>query len=81
MTDKINVAGWHGIAFGHISARPTCTNYGWREAEWERDPVLGWIETSATLRPIVGYRVSEMGEWEPVLGEPRTVLEAEARDA
>ena len=76
MTERIKVAGWYGISIngipsGHIAARPTTTNYGWREAEWERDPVLGWIERrGATMRYIVGYRIDELGEWHPILGEP-----------
>jgi hypothetical protein len=51
----------------------TCTTAGYREATWRRDPDLGWIEEHATLRPVIGWRADDCGDWRPVLGEPRNV--------
>lgn len=67
----IVVRGWFGrtASLGSV----TCTTAGYREATWRRDPDLGWIEEHATLRPVIGWRADDCGDWRPVLGEPRNV--------
>lgn len=67
-TQRIRVDGWCGIP--EPGAIPHCSQHGWREAVWERDSEGRWIETAATMRPIIAYG------WDGsvTLGEPRRVL-------
>lgn len=67
----MTVRGWHGR-----TAQPGSmwsTRSGYREAVWRRDQERGWIEESATMRPVIGFRANELGDLQPILGEPRHV--------
>lgn len=58
-TSIIHARGWFGRAA--VPGSATCTTNGFREGIWRRDPVLGWVEDSAMLRPVAGFRVDEWG--------------------
>lgn len=64
---SIIVRGWWGRKDGNSPA--WCSQSGWRETVWVRDPVLGWLAESATLRPVVGMTA----KGKPILGKARKV--------